>query len=108
MKKKPIYSVVLTTASSLKEARQIVHGLLKKKLIACGNIVSSTESHFIWKGKVCVEKETLIVLKTKEKVFEKLKDEILDLHSYEVPEIIMLRIQEGFEKYLQWIDEGVE
>lgn len=99
------YSVIIFTASSIKEARSIVQELLKEKLIACGNILSSVESHFVWKEKYCIEKEIKVVLKTKKELFKKVENVILKLHSYEVPEIIMLPIEKGYEKYLRWIDE---
>lgn len=86
----------------------MTQGLLKEKHIACANILGFVESHFVWKGKVCSEKEHLIFMKTNEKNFERVRRFILKNHSYEVPEVIALPIQEGDSKYLRWIHEMVE
>jgi periplasmic divalent cation tolerance protein len=102
-----VYSVVLTTTASLKEARHILQGLHKERLIACGNILDSIESHFAWKKKLCVEKECLVLIKTKKSQFPKVRDFILKNHSYEVPEIIMVPVEKGFKNYLKWINEVV-
>lgn len=102
---KSLYAVILTTSSSVEEARKIAKVLLNQKLAACVNIVGPMESHFSWKGKVCAEKEYLIVIKAKESHFLKIKEAILKTHSYEVPEIILLPIKKGFDLYLKWINE---
>jgi len=102
-----MYSVIITTTSSKDEARKIIQGLLRKNLIACGNILDSIESHFAWKKKLCVEKECLVLIKTKKSQFSKVRDFILKNHSYEVPEIIMVPVEKGFKNYLKWIDEVV-
>ena len=102
---RPRYSVVLTTSSSVEEARKIAEALLDKKQAACINIVGPMESHFVWKGKSCTEKEYLIVIKAREDHFTKIKETILKTHSYDVPEIILLPIKKGFDRYLRWIDE---
>lgn len=102
---KPHYSVMMTTSSSVEEARKIAEALLNKKQAACVNIVGPMESHFVWKGKFCTEKEYLMVIKAREDHFRKIKETILKMHSYEVPEIILLPIKKGFDRYLRWIDE---
>lgn len=97
--------MILTTTSTLREARYILQGLLKARLIACGNIMSPIESHFFWKNKNCIEKERLVILKTQEKNFSKIRKFILENHSYEVPEIILIPIKKGFDKYLNWMNQ---
>jgi len=97
------YILVLMTASSEKEAEKIAHTLVEEKLAACVNMVSGMQSIFRWKGGVSSEREVLLLAKTKCRLFEKLKKRVLELHSYEVPEIIALPVLAGFEEYLGWV-----
>jgi periplasmic divalent cation tolerance protein len=97
------YTVVFVTCASEKEGEKIGQALLQEKLAACVNIVPGLKSVFHWKGKISTEEEVLLLIKTQDTLFEKLKKRIIELHSYEVPEIIALGILAGNEKYLDWI-----
>jgi periplasmic divalent cation tolerance protein len=102
------FIIVYVTAPSRTEARRIVMGLLKRRLVACGNILGRAESAFLWKGRIDRANEVLILLKTKRGLFGKVAAEIKRFHSYEVPEIIAAPIIEGDKKYLEWINEVAE
>lgn len=102
------YIVVFVTAKSEKEGEKIAQALVSEKLAACANIISKVKSIFRWKGKISAEEEVLLMIKTKDNLFEKLKKRILELHSYEVPEIIALGILAGHEKYLEWLKKETE
>jgi periplasmic divalent cation tolerance protein len=102
------YIVVFVTAGSEKEGEKIAQALLKEKLAACVNIVPGLKSVFRWKGKISTEEEVLLMIKTKDGLFEKLKKRIIELHSYEVPEIIALPILAGFEKYIGWLEKETQ
>jgi periplasmic divalent cation tolerance protein len=97
------YIVIFVTAGSDKEGEKIAQALLKEKLAACVNIVPGLKSVFRWKGKISTQEEVLLMIKTKDVLFEKLKKKIIELHSYQVPEIIALGILAGYEKYLDWL-----
>ena len=97
------YIVVFVTAGSEKEGEKIARALLKEKLAACVNIVPGLKSVFRWKGKISTEEEVLLMIKTKDRLFEKLKKRVIELHSYDVPEVIALGILAGNEKYLDWL-----
>ena len=99
--------LVLTTTSSQDEARRIANALVERRLAACINIVCGIDSIYRWKGKVEESQEFLLLIKTSESAVESLRDAIQELHSYEVPECIVLPIDSGCEKYLNWIDESV-
>lgn len=101
----PQYGIALVTVGSQKEALKIAQTLVKEKLAACVNVVFPIRSYYTWKGKVHKDKESLLIIKTKSLLFERLKKKILSLHSYEVPEIIFLPIQKGSKSYLDWIDK---
>lgn len=98
--------VILITAGSKAEARKIAEELLAKRLAACINIVPAIESVYTWKGKTEAAKETLLIVKTKRKLFAKVEKTVKGLHSYECPEIIALSITAGSKGYLKWIGEA--
>jgi len=100
--------VVLTTASSLTEARQIASILLDHKLAACISITGSVESHYVWKGKKEKNREHLLVIKTRKTLFPKLEKAIREAHSYECPEILAVPVSAGSKKYLQWLYNSVK
>jgi periplasmic divalent cation tolerance protein len=99
------YLIVITTCASSEEAEKIVKKVLNAHLIACANILLDVNSFFHWKGKVTNEKEVLVLMKTRKKLFPELLEWIQTHHSYEVPEIIALPIIDGSPEYLDWIKE---
>ena len=96
--------VVLSTCGSPREAQRLAHALVEKRLAACVNIVSGVRSVYRWKDAIEDEEEVLLVIKTSRPLFEELRNEILRLHSYEVPEVIALEVVDGSEGYLAWLD----
>jgi len=98
--------VVLTTCGSLEEARQIAQALVERRLAACVNI-APVYSYFRWKNKVQTQREYLLLIKTRSQRFVQLRKRILALHSYELPEIVVVRIVGGHSPYLEWIDREV-
>ena len=97
------YIMVFITVKSDKEGEKIASALLKEKLAACVNMIGGVKSFFRWKEQITSEDEILLIAKTKDALFENLKKRVLELHSYEVPEIIATSILAGSEKYLDWI-----
>ena len=97
--------IVQTTTSSKEEAKNIAEILIKYKLAACIQL-KEIESIYNWDGKLCCERETLLSIKTKKELFSKVKSKILELHSYDTPEIIELDISNISENYLKFIKEN--
>src|SRR5437870_4818055 len=102
------HRLVLTTAGSHEEARQIAHALVEKKLAACVNIVPQIESIYRWKENVEQAQEWLLLIKTTATAFPAVRDAIKGLHSYELPECICINIDDGSAAYLKWITESVQ
>ena len=97
--------VVISTAGSEKEGWKIAQKLVECKLAACVNVIPKVNSFFYWGGKLCREQEVILVIKTIQKQFKKIINEINKIHSYEVPEIISLQVDRGEERYLKWVRE---
>jgi len=101
--------VVLVTCGSAKDARRIARAVVQQRMAACANIVATpVQSVYRWKGRVESAKEFLLIIKTTQARFAKLKAEVKRLHSYDVPEIIALPIAAGGIDYLNWISESVK
>ena len=99
--------VVFTTAGSKEEANKLSRGLVEEKLAYCVNTIPSIQSTYFWDGKLCVDEELLLIIKTKEEKFSMLKDWMLENHSYDIPEVIALPIIQGSSDYLKCIDDWV-
>jgi len=101
--------IVLVTCPSLALARKIARTVVQKRLAACVNVVRSpVESFYTWKGKLEQAREYLLVIKTVSERLKKLEREVHRLHSYDVPEFIVLPIIAGSRKYLSWLGESVK
>jgi len=100
--------IVLTTTGSQEEARKIARALVDRRLAACVNIIPQVESIYRWQGKVEDAHEWLLVIKTTGNAFERVRDAIRELHSYDLPECISFSVENGSSAYLDWISESVE
>jgi periplasmic divalent cation tolerance protein len=100
--------VILVTCGSEEEALKIAHALVAEHLAACVNLVTPIRSIYRWEGKICDEKEWLLIIKTRKDRFEEVEKKVKSIHSYSVPEIISLPIAEGTSAYLDWIIENTE
>ena len=95
--------VVLVTAPSPEKAAELARALVAERLAACGNVVPGVRSIYRWEGEVHDDAEALLVLKTTRGRFEALRDRVLALHPYDVPEVIALSVEAGSAAYLAWI-----
>lgn len=102
------FILVITTASSDLEAKKLGQALIENKLAACVNIIPSITSIFRWEEKISAESELIIIAKSHQKLFSKIKEKILSIHSYDIPEIISVPISDGSEEYLKWIEEQLQ
>lgn len=98
--------IILTTAGSQEEAAKIAHALVERRLAACVNIVPQIKSVYRWQGKVETAEEWLLLIKTQAEFFERVRDAMKELHSYELPECVMLEVSAGSKEYLLWIAEN--
>lgn len=99
--------LVLTTYGNLEEARSIAQTLVERHLAACVNIVSQVESVYRWQGEVETSNEWLLIIKTTAGAFDRVREALEALHSYELPECIEIAVEAGSAAYLEWIGESV-
>jgi len=102
------YYVILCTVPDEATAAAISRALVTEKLAACCNVIPGLRSIYRWKGEICDDREYLLMIKSHADVYGRLEQRIQSLHPYEIPEILALPVNEGFLKYLTWVDENVE
>lgn len=96
-------AVVYTTIDNIQDARKIAQTLVEEQLVACTNIIPKIESIYRWKGKIENDEETVIIAKTTDTNIKKTIQRIKELHSYDLPDIIVLPIIGGHKDYLDYI-----
>jgi periplasmic divalent cation tolerance protein len=101
------FSVVFVTAPDLKIARKLSQSALKARLIACANLVPKVESHYWWRGKLEQSAEVLLIMKTVGTKLPALERLILQDHPYDTPELIVLPLKQGNDRYLDWLAKSV-
>ncbi len=102
------YLIVFCTVPDEDTASEISLALVNEKLAACCNIVKGLRSIYFWENEVCDESEMLLIIKTKTTSYENLQSRILNLHPYDVPEVLAITIAKGSQEYLKWVDENVK
>lgn len=99
--------LVLTTAGSPDDARRIASALVEERLAACVTLVPAVESIYRWHGAIENATETLLLIKTTLEKVEPLKTRLHELHSYETPEFLVIAVESGSGKYLEWLAAGL-
>ncbi|MBO0912275.1 MAG: divalent-cation tolerance protein CutA [Acidobacteria bacterium] len=99
--------LILTTAGNESEARKIAGELVERKLAACVNMVPRIHSIYRWQGRVETAEEYLLLVKTEELRAKEVEAAVRELHSYDLPELVVVRIAGGSEAYLNWISQSV-
>ncbi len=101
------YVIALCTVADQQAAQTIAHSVVQAKLAACVNIIGPLQSVYAWQGQVCQEREYQLVLKTHSAKIDELFNQVLRLHPYDVPEWLVLDVQQGSEDYLNWINSSL-
>ena len=99
--------VVLCTIGSAEDAERVARAVVERGLAACVNVVPGVTSFYRWRGEIARDAEWLMVMKTTAARFEALREALVKLHPYDVPEVVELPIERGHAPYLDWIDESV-
>ena len=99
--------MVLSTVGSAEDAERMARALVERRLAACVNVVPGVVSFYRWEDAVQRDEERLLVMKTRRDRFPALRAALLEMHPYEVPEVLAFAIADGAAPYLRWLDESV-
>src|SRR4051812_2625619 len=99
--------LVLVTVPDAETADKLGGALVGERLAACVNVVAGVRSIYRWKGAVERGDELLCICKTTRDGFERLRTRVVELHPYELPEVIALPVERGHAPYLDWIKASV-
>ncbi|WP_413479313.1 divalent-cation tolerance protein CutA [Vibrio hibernica] len=100
-------AVVLTTTNDDEITQLLIRQLLEKQLAACVQVLPIS-SYYQWHGEVNHDQESLLIIKMVKTQYKEVERLILDLNTYQVPQIIMLPIETGYSEYLQWINKHAQ
>jgi periplasmic divalent cation tolerance protein len=101
--------VILVTCGTLREARRIARAVVEAKFAACVNVMpNAVESTYRWKGKIESSREYLLVMKSTAKRLPELERLVRSMHSYDLPEFLVLPVVSGSDEYLGWLIESVK
>ena len=99
---------VYITCKNKEEAIFIGRSLVEAKLAGCVNIFEQMTSIYEWDGKIEIGEEVVLIAKTKEIFFEQITSHVKSIHSYVIPCILSIPIQNGNEEYLKWLESGLK
>ncbi len=99
----PSVVVALCTCPDRGTAERLAEALVGEQLCACVNLVGPIQSIYRWQGKVERSDEVLCILKTAADRVAELRRRLPALHPYEVPELVVLPIEDGLPSYLDWV-----
>ncbi len=100
--------VVLVTCGNFTEANRIARDLVEARIAACVNLLESPiRSIYRWKSEVESASEYLLLIKSTQAEFRRIRKRVQEIHSYDVPEVIALPVVRGSRAYLAWISANV-
>ncbi len=97
--------IVYTTCGNITEAEAIARSLIDSRWAACVNVVPGLLSYYRWQGKVENDTELLLMIKTERGLVDEVRHTLETLHSYDLPEMIVVPIIDGSPNYLEWMDQ---
>ena len=99
----PPARIVLTTTASPEEAARLGRTLVEERLVACATLIPAAQPIYRWQGQIESSTETLLLLKTGPDQLAALEARLLEMHSYQTPEFLVLGIEAASEPYLAWL-----
>ena len=100
--------VILCTVPDRGSGEKIAQALVEERLAACVNLVPGVVSTYRWEGAVKQEDELLLLIKTNGTRFEAVRERVMALHPYDIPEIIAIPITMGSADYLKWLSDNLK
>ena len=100
---RPQVVAVLVTCPNRRSAERIATALISRRHAACVNLLPGVTSVYEWQGRLERSAELLLIIKTTRAGFPRVQRTVLELHPYDVPEIIALPVAAGYRAYLEWV-----
>jgi periplasmic divalent cation tolerance protein len=104
----PQVVLVLTTIAAEADGAALARTLVDERLAACVNVLPAMTSVYRWKGQLEQDREQQLIIKTTRDRLAALEARVRDLHSYELPEFLVIAAGGGSEAYLAWVEESVK
>ena len=102
------FVVVLCTVPDEDTGARIARRLVESRLAACVNRVPCIASTYRWQGAIQEDAESLLVIKTRAALFDRLAREIAEAHPYDVPEVVALPMAACHGPYAAWLVDSTE
>ena len=99
--------MVFTTFANEDDAARVVRALVEERLVACGNLLTGARSLYRWEGKIEDAREVVVLLKTRKQDWTALLSRLHELHPYETPECVAVRIAAGAPRYMAWLESAL-
>jgi periplasmic divalent cation tolerance protein len=96
-------TVTFVTCKDARQARRLAEALVRDRLAACVNVVPGLTSIYAWKGRIERARECLLIIKSRAALSRRLAARVKALHTYELPEVVTIRIASGHPDYLAWV-----
>ncbi len=100
--------VVVTTVGTEEQANLISSELVCRRHAACVNVIPGLRSVYRWQGKICRDTEFLLIIKTTESEYTAVERTLLELHGYDLPEILSFKVVRGEQRFLEWIQASLD
>ena len=100
--------LVYTTFANEADAARVARVLIEERLIACANLIPAARSLYRWQGAIQDEREVMALMKTRKQDWTALLSRLHELHPYETPECIAVRVAAGAPKYMEWLESALE
>jgi periplasmic divalent cation tolerance protein len=95
--------IVFCTCGTAEDARRLARALVEEGLAACVTTLPGVESIYRWQGAVETATEFLLLIKSTQERLPNLERRIVELHSYDTPEILAVPVSAGLDRYLEWL-----
>ena len=100
--------LLYATFGSKEEAVSVAHKLLEEKLVACANVLDGSTSIYRWQGEVKQQPEVILFAKTTQEKAQKAAKRIKELHSYDLPCVLILPVESGLPEFMQWVENCIK
>ncbi len=99
--------IAFTTFASEEDAARVARALVEERLVACANLLPGARSLYRWEGRVADEREVVVLMKTRKQDWPALLSRLHELHPYDTPECVAVRIAAGAPKYMAWLEAAL-